>query len=97
MALESYESYKTTKTVMDEEEGEGGEGERWRMMEAKYKGLTANFASVGLYTSPIDPRKLIHYEELWPKIANTTLFLIYFCLSISYLITRSLTQRSLSL
>jgi hypothetical protein len=57
--LEPYKSYKTTKTVMDDEDEE----ETTKTIEAKYKGLTAHFASIELYESPLDPHKIIHLAK----------------------------------
>src|SRR5271168_3193234 len=48
---------KNTKTVMDEEEEEGK-----RLVEDKYKGVAAHFASISLVTPPLDTHKIIH---LW--------------------------------
>jgi hypothetical protein len=50
-----YKLDKTTKTVIDKEKEEGR-----RLMEAKYTGLTANFASIVLYASKLNPYKIIH-------------------------------------
>src|SRR5271169_4779394 len=57
---------KNTETVMDEEEEEGK-----RLVEDKYKGVAAHFASISLVTPPLDTHKIIH--ELTMSMAPATL------------------------